>query len=208
MSIKSIKNKDIFRVLDEKQEEIHYGCDQEWYETEWQRKAGCGPTVASNLVHYIKNKEISACFYKDTCLSLMEEVWNFVTPARHGINTTKMFCELFLTYAREKRIDVEARICDLPKERFLRPQMPAIVRFLKEGLSEDSPVAFLNLCNGDEPNLQYWHWVTIISVEYEKTDQKALINIMDEGKIKNIDLDLWYRTTTLGGGFVYFVSNE
>jgi len=207
MAIKSIKNQDIFRVPDENQGKIHYGCDQEWYSTEWQRKAGCGPTVASNLIHYIKNKEISACFCKDTCLSLMEEVWNFVTPTRYGINTTKMFSELFLTYAKEKRIEVQARICDLPKEISLRPKMPALVGFLKEALSKDSPVAFLNLCNGDEANLQYWHWVTIISVEYGDTDEKAFINIMDEGIIKKIDLGLWCRTTTLGGGFVYFMAN-
>jgi len=30
---------------------------------------------------------------------------------------------------------------------------------------------------------------------------------LDEGLIKKIDLALWYRTTTLGGGFVYFTAS-
>ncbi len=32
----------------------------------------------------------------------------------------------------------------------------------------------------------------------------AFVDILDSGIIKKIDLGLWYDTTTLGGGFVYF----
>jgi hypothetical protein len=70
------------------------------------------------------------------------------------------------------------------------------------------PVAFLNLCNGEETNLERWHWVTVISVEYEEIKQGVFLSIMDEGMIKRINLALWYETTTLGGGFVYFLSAE
>ena len=69
-------------------------------------------------------------------------------------------------------------------------------------------MAFLNLCNGEEKNLDRWHWVTIISLEYAKDKNQVLANILDEGVIKKISLSLWYHTTTLGGGFVYFTNSS
>jgi hypothetical protein len=81
-----------------------------------------------------------------------------------------------------------------------------VVYFLEGALQQDSPIAFLNLCNGDEKNLQSWHWVTIIALEYSEDGNSAFIDILDEGLIKKIDLLLWYKTTTHGGGFVYFTA--
>jgi len=78
--------------------------------------------------------------------------------------------------------------------------------FLEGGLIKDAPIAFLNLCNGQVKNLDPWHWVTIISLEYAENGKSASIKILDEGLIKKIDLALWYDTTTLGGGFVYFTA--
>jgi hypothetical protein len=71
-------------------------------------------------------------------------------------------------------------------------------------LRNDTPVAFLNLNNGAEKQLYSWHWVTIISLEYEEDGNTAFADILDEGLIKKIDLAGWFRTTTLGGGFVSF----
>ena len=82
-----------------------------------------------------------------------------------------------------------------------------VVYFLEGALHQDSPVAFLNLCNGDENNLEPWHWVTIISLEYSEDGKCVFIEILDEGLIKKIDLLLWYDTTTYGGGFVYFIAS-
>lgn len=212
-TIRSISNKEVFRILDDKQDKTYYGFDQEWYTTEWQRISGCGPTAASNIAHYIRNRKSSLgkdreCTHKGSCLSLMEEIWTYVTPTREGIKTTRMFCESFLAYADDKGISIEAKSCDMPKERSLRPKLSEIVKFLEEAFSNDLPVAFLNLCNGEETNLERWHWVTVISLEYEEIEQGVFLSIMDEGLIKRIDLALWYETTTLGGGFVYFLSAE
>ncbi|MDR2671532.1 MAG: hypothetical protein LBC26_07430, partial [Oscillospiraceae bacterium] len=32
---------------------VYMGGSQEWYEGAWQRRAGCGPTVAAGLVWYL-----------------------------------------------------------------------------------------------------------------------------------------------------------
>jgi hypothetical protein len=71
-------------------------------------------------------------------------------------------------------------------------------------LDNDVPVAFLNLCNGEEKNLDKWHWVTIISIEFDDDKCSSAVEILDEGMVKKIDIPLWYRTTTLGGGLVSF----
>lgn len=44
MTINTISNIDLFSVLDENTNKTYYGCDQEWYATQWQRRSGCGPT--------------------------------------------------------------------------------------------------------------------------------------------------------------------
>jgi hypothetical protein len=69
-------------------------------------------------------------------------------------------------------------------------------------------VAFLNLCNGSEKKLDRWHWVTLISLEYAEGGERVFADILDAGIIKRIDLALWYKTTTLGGGFVYFTARD
>jgi hypothetical protein len=81
-----------------------------------------------------------------------------------------------------------------------------LLKFLEEALSKDSPIAFLNLCNGIEKNLECWHWVTIISLEYMENEEQTFVNILDDGQIKKIDLALWYNTTRKNGGFVYLTT--
>ena len=209
MTINSISNPNLFKVFDESTDKAYYGCSQEWYATEWQHLSGCGPTAASNIIYYLNHTQpnlVSEQSFnsKESCLSLMEEIWSYVTPTTEGINTTKMFYEAMLTYIKSKGINVEFEFCDLPQDKALRTEFPVILSFIERALSKDAPVAFLNLCNGEEKNLEQWHWVTIISLERSEDGKSAFIKILDEGQIKNIDLALWYNTTTLGGGFVYF----
>jgi len=211
MITRSVSNSDFFKVLDESSNEIYYGCSQEWYNTLWQRRSGCGPTTASNIILYINysrnNFQSGQTLYKKkNCLSLMEEIWEYVTPTKEGIPTTQMFYEKVLSYTKSKGIDAEFAICDVPKDKSNYPKISEILSFLEGSLLKDVPIAFLNLCNGDEKNLEGWHWVTIISLEYTEDGQNIFVNILDEGLIKKIDLILWYNTTTKGGGFIYFTA--
>lgn len=212
MITKSISNPNLFKVLDESSNEIYYGCNQEWYATELQRLSGCGPTVASSIIFYLNytrhSLELGESFNsKKNCVSFMEKIWQYVTPTTEGIPTTKMFYEDVLSYTKSKGLNVQYAFCDLPKNKSHRPKLPEILDFLEGALLKDVPIAFLNLCNGDEKNLEGWHWVTIISLEYEEDGSCAFVNILDEGLIKKIDLMLWYNTTTQGGGFVYFTAS-
>jgi hypothetical protein len=211
MITKSIVNPNLFKILDEDTHKIYHGCNQEWYTKVWQRLSGCGPTVASNLIFYLylarQTLDSGQSFIsKRICLSLMEEIWEYVTPRVKGVSTTEMFYKAVLAYAKFKGLDVQYRFFDLPKNKLSRPRLSALLKFLDEALGKDAPIAFLNLCNGAEKILDRWHWVTIISLEYTENGDHAFVDILDDGQIKKINLALWYNTTSNDGGFVYFTT--
>jgi hypothetical protein len=204
----SLSNIDIFKVLDENNENAYYGCNQEWYTSEWQRRSGCGPSVACNIITYLHAEKpdlVHDISSKSKCLSFMEEIWEYVTPTEMGIPTTKLFYDRVLAYAEAKEFPIGYEFCDIPEEKTLRPPLQEMIDFIETALIKNIPVAFLNLCNGCEENLDRWHWVTVISIDSTGDEKNAVIEILDEGKIKKIDLALWYHTTTQGGGFVCFI---
>lgn len=195
-----------FCILDEETGETHLGSNQEWYSGEFQKHAGCGPAVAANLIHYLLDKRECGGGYvsKKDFVALMEEVWCYVTPIEgRGLPSTDLFYRSLLDYSRDKGFQVSRfAILDMHTPGSERPKLPEIIRLLENGLSCGLPVAFLSLNSGEEKNLDEWHWVTVISLEHG--EGQAYAEVMDEGKIKRADLSLWYGTTTLGGGFVYF----
>jgi len=197
----------LLRIQDSNSDEIYYGCSQKWYTTPWQRKAGCGPSVASNIVYYLENKQTNSkqIFSKEACASLMEKAWWYFSPKVGGISTTSMFCEAFLLYAKSKLLNVQFRVLDVPQDKCRRPKLAQVLSFLEEALEKDMPVAFLNLCNGAVKMLERWHWVTIVSLDKSEDGKRVFVDILDYGVIKKIDLGLWNDSTILGGGFVYFI---
>jgi len=209
MATRSVKNWDIFKIIDEDDLHIHYGCNQEWYMTEWQRRSGCGPTVVTNIVHYLNciqrgfNQELPL-LTKSDALSMMEEVWQYVTPTMQGISTTKLLYDYVIKYSKAKQLNIKLSIINIQENSLLRPEFYELLLFLDNALQADTPIAFLNLDNGDEKQLDSWHWVTIISLKYDVEENLALIDILDEGIIKRIDLAKWFHSTKLGGGFVSF----
>ena len=93
---------------------------------------------------------------------------------------------------------------DIPDKRMSRPALSSVVDFIAKGLDSDCPIAFLNLSNGKVSNLDRWHWVTIVGLETDQDNNHVSAQIFDGGKEFEIDLKLWYETTTLSGGFVFF----
>ena len=208
LTYKSIDYPELFGIVDENWQKPHYGGNQLWYPQKLQRLSGCGPTVASNIFFYLSHPkntpELSKRPTKEDWIVFMEEMWKVVTPSLFGVYTIEMFCKPLLEFIKTQGFDLQYHICEVPKEMSQRPDLSQVVHFLDRALSNDAPVAFLNLCNGEVNNLDRWHWVTIISLEYHDPENIAHVNILDEGQIKKIDLALWLSTTTLEGGFIYF----
>lgn len=207
MDKRSLMNENLFVIMDN--EETFYGCDQEWYTTDWQRRAGCGPTVVTNILHYLNRRRSASQkenlpLSKREALLLMEEVYQYVTPTPQGIPSTKLLTDFVLNYAKAMNLNLKLGVFNIPGNPELRPQFHELISFLDKALSEDTPIAFLNLDNGAEKRLDSWHWVTIISLEYASDGSSALIGILDGGTIKKVDLVKWFKTTSLGGGLVSF----
>ncbi len=197
----SVKNPEYFEILDDMTSEKYLGCNQQWYKKPWQRMAGCGPTVAANIILYSRE---STGISKNESLTIMDEMWKHITPTMKGVNTTNIFYNGLVSFANSKGAGLFYDAVDIPKKNDMRPSFDKVIDFIKRSLENDMPLAFLNLCNGKEKCLDEWHWVTLVSLEYREDLSSANIEILDESIKKTIDLLLWYNTTTLGGGFISF----
>jgi len=60
--IYSIRHPEYFEVHCGHDEESLYGCDQEWYNSEWQRLSGCGPSMKIDLGLWYNTTELGGGF--------------------------------------------------------------------------------------------------------------------------------------------------
>ncbi len=182
---------------------LTHGCDQEWYGLPWQRLAGCGPTVATNLLLYLARAGVIGLPLpvggRQDARRLMDLVWRSVTPSMHGVNKTSHFCRGLAHFCEAHHLPLVCESLDVPRKAATRPALAEVLAFVAEALADDSPVAFLNLHNGEVENLDDWHWTTLVALETDSNGARA--TIYDNGVELTIDLALWLATTTLGGGF-------
>ncbi len=211
--ISTLKNRELFKIEEEIRTGNHYGSNQEWYRKRWQRMAGCGPSAATNIIYYFNRtrERFADCFNslkltRGSCLNLMNELWNYVTPSLMGVNSTLMLCEGMERYLEAKNIEMRFNRLDIPKTLEKRPDFVRVTEFIAQALNNDVPVAFLNFDHGSVLELDSWHWVTIIALEADPGRRHTYVDILDGGMINRIDLSLWYQTTKTGGGFVSFDS--
>lgn len=185
---------------------IYNGPNQSWYPKRFQKMAGCGPTACSNIMWYLsqtKEEYIGLCTYDGTTyegfLNLMEDVWKYVTPGLMGVNKLEMFEKGAIGYGKDKGYDLSCKSLMIPSKKLISDtKIVDIFDFIEEMLEKDLPIAFLNLHNGQLSNLESWHWVTI----YELDREKGSVSILDQSRLEEIDLKLWLKTTSKGGGFV------
>jgi hypothetical protein len=160
--------------------------------------------VAGILMYLRRDVGIPEVKGKKYAISFMEEVWEYVTPTQRGIHTAEMLLRRVVSYCAAKNLKMASAVCAIPEERTLRPQMERVWAYMTDALSRDIPIAFLNLHNGEEENLDEWHWVTVVSAERTGQNGNVWIGILDRGRALAADLSLWLDTTRYGGGFVYF----
>ncbi len=205
--VKGLSNIGYLQVTENGSNKVYCGSNQEWFMTEHQRLTGCGPSVAANILFYLGKKKIKN-FYggsKYDLLKVMEEAWRYVTPAENGIPSTDIFCTKLKRYLDVQGGSYEFFVLNIPPDKSGRPTLHEVIQFIVRGLQEDTPIAFLNLDNGEEQDLEPWHWVTIAVVYFSEREDTAWIDICDEGIVKRIDLKLWLETTVQGGGLVYLL---
>jgi hypothetical protein len=182
------------------------GGDQEWYGSWWRRMSGCGPTTAANVVMYLTNARTGGTVRdRREFVRLMDSVWKYVTPGRGGINTTLKLRRGICGYSDSADLNLRTEALDIPAECGFRPPLGRVTEFIRVGLERDLPVAFLNLNNGLELQLDRWHWVTVTGIGYEEEGGAATLDILDNCNMFGVNLGRWLESTTLGGGFVRFL---
>ncbi len=206
----SVLRPELLTITDEQEHKTFFGGNQAWYSKERSRRAGCGPTCAANILAYLAltRAELKRLYdYEKMDLvdfSLhMEEVYRFVTPRTGGLNRVEYFSEGVEDFSASRGICLKPQVLEvsgnMAKE---RRSVSEFIEFAKEGLSSDCPLGFLVLTRGREKNLQGWHWITITSLDLD--DGKAIATASDEGISRSFDLKLWYISTRMRGGLVYF----
>ena len=191
-----INNIDLFKVKDN--ENTYYGFSQEWYKDKWQRRAGCGATVASSIINYYNQRDNFKEVGISDALKIMEELWNHLLPTEQGLNSIKLFYGGIKSYYEDKEVTIDYINVDIKN----KVSLEEIIKFICKELNEDRPLAFLNLCNGEENNLDKWHWVVVVEMFEENGEH--FLNIIDDKEIIKINLSLWYRTIKNDGGFITF----
>ncbi len=187
---------------------LRYGGDQEWYGPFWRKQAGCGPTVASNLMLYQHRAgrlrlpaEVTDV---PTYVELMDAVWCHVTPNMRGVSTLSHFCTGVHGYLRSIGQKLSCNTLEVPRNMKHRPDVPALAAYLDKAMKADSPVAFLIRSDGAVENLEAWHWITIVSFEYEAESSSLTAEIYNNSVPSRVDLVKWLCAPGFGGGFVYF----
>jgi len=185
----------------------YFGCDQNWFSSEWQQMSGCGPSTASTLLFYLQKSgridlPVHGLERKD-CMLLMETVWSHVTPTQDGIYLIEQFCSGIQSFARSHGFSLDCQSLGIPESTESRPDLADAVDFIARGLDQDCPIAFLNLSKGAVINLEEWHWVTIVAIETDDKRDQVFVTIFDGDKSDTIDFKRWYQTTIDGGALIY-----
>jgi hypothetical protein len=190
----------------------YFGCDQNWYTTHWQRIAGCGPSTAATLLHYLQKTgrielPIQVVEQRD-CRLLMDSVWDHVTPTSDGIYCIEQFCQGIDSFARSNGFQVTCHSLDIEAETAARPAIAEVQAFVAAALDHDCPVAFLNLCRGTVDNLEEWHWVTIVALEEDLENQQVFVSYFDGDRSERINFSQWIETTDEGGALIYLETKD
>ena len=208
-----ISRPELLNITDNATGAVSYGGDQAWYRGEWHRRAGCGPTTAANILAYLAlTRPALRALYGFASLGKadftlhMEDIYRFVSPGNRGLNRHEMFTDGVAKFASSRGVSLAPQVFNVVSN-MVRSRAPAdeMAQFVKKGLEADCPIGFLNLTKGRVKNLHSWHWITLTAADIG--ERSLVAEASDEGHGMTFDLRLWYLSTRLRGGLVYFTGD-
>lgn len=206
----TLTNPSVFDINNPPYHSSSYGGNQAWYPKFLQRQSGCGPTTAANQMAYLgsTDKALGNLYPHSTLdrkdfTKLMQELFRYVTPGMMGVNHIDKLADGVKNYAEMNGCQLDAFTLAV-EEKDSQRDVSVLRDYLQKAFEADCPIAFLNLSSGNEHRLQNWHWITITQVEI--MDDRITAIASDEGHRRTFDLSLWYRTTPMHGGLVYFAA--
>ncbi|MDF2802848.1 MAG: hypothetical protein K0S61_2751 [Anaerocolumna sp.] len=205
----SIKSPEVFNIYNSLENKTYFGGNQEWYHKKWNKDSGCGPTSAANITAYLaltrerfRNLYPGKSMEQNEFAKHMEEMFHYITPGPMGVNSIDKYIDGFMNYVNEKEVELTPKNLSVDLCNYKKRDAKVLEEFVLEALSKDCPIAFLNLSKGAESKLQGWHWITITHARIEEDDIIAIAS--DEGIKREFSLKLWYLTTKMHGGLIYF----
>ena len=202
MEKKQISSLELLKLTTDKGE-TSYGADQKWFFGPVKQRSGCGPATAANIFYYIDRKKepekppMAFRFFR----IFLERMWGIVTPTRHGIPEARMLATRLKNYANLRHYHVDVKSMEIPENPSDRPHISEAFRMLFEAMDNDVPAAFLNLENTSCPDLDTWHWVTVIGIDCDNAGF-ARVTFLDNGSVKYFDLAHWWTQGKGAGGIV------
>lgn len=204
----TIKQQKLYEILDDKNNHT-WGGVQYWFPSEGYIPPGaCGATTGANILSYLvrtrKGIEVKSNHQtKDGFLDFMKESYKYMYPRVAGL-LADFFVIGINEFAKSLCMEMHADQLKVPICRSSRPDAQKTSAFIAESLTNDIPVAFLILSSGATPELDGWHWVTIIGLD----EETHVVDFIDNGRLLQADISLWLNTSIMGGSFIRLVPDS
>lgn len=131
-------------------------------------------------------------------VAVMQTMWNYLTPGVRGLHRVRKFKNGSDAFFKAKKLPFACRCAEFAEDSPLTIGQTA--DFIKEALSLDAPLAFLNLLNNSVKDLERWHWVTIVSFD----DAEMTATVFDGDKKFLLPLPLWFEKPRDRCGLAYY----
>ena len=161
---------------------IGYGGNQDWFLDSWAKKAGCASVLGSNMYAYYMNIEESQ---KDEFLSMMNDLYSYMTPGRMGFPFFYKFAHQFVNRMEKENVHLTPKYLKKSKS------VDSSIRFVKKSIDQKHPVGVLILSHrAKELEDDNWHWICITG--YEIRENKTMIVFSDCGVRRQIDATILF----------------
>lgn len=204
---------------------VYYGGDQSWFVKKVDRECCCGTVAAANVMAYLAKTHSSLRnlyqynideITQEDFIKHMNDLYPFVKPAKlpfinagAGVPFMKWYGNGVENYAKSRGVNLTANWVTNIKG------FKSVVKYIKEGLLRECPVAFVNWLNPKLKKVLWespvnkkqiyqdfqFHWVTITALWENNGNGEVLLEVSSWGGRATICFnDIWLNKT-VGGYF-------
>jgi len=83
---------------------VGYGANQDWFNSEWAKKAGCGSVLGSILYAFYTGIQKSS---KEEFIKIMEDLYTYMTPGKMGFPYFYKFAHQFVLRMEKENIQLK-----------------------------------------------------------------------------------------------------
>lgn len=157
----------------------YYGGDQEWFDSQWAKQAGCASVLASNLFcYYGHHLDMSLMNFR----IVMDQMFDIFTPGVMGFPFYKKFAAYFSDFMKAQGHELETvmyRKTENPVDGFA---------FVKDCIDQGMPVGMLILTHRHKDiEEETWHWMCITGYTEDETKKEVIVSSCGEKVTLNVN---------------------